>query len=155
MAGPVALIDTSVLYPAGRRRRMDVDNEEVKLANSIVAGIVDGKLPPVRVLTSIEQETVDHIKDDAGTSTLVERMQFWRSTPRIDFRHPSEPVITAARDLVTSYDELEFADAASIAYLNSLDTDRTAIFTLERKTRQLFWNLGIEPVDQPRNPFAP
>ncbi|GGM66423.1 hypothetical protein J2752_000168 [Halarchaeum rubridurum] len=150
----VAAADTSLLYPAGDPRYLDVDDDEIERANEIVGKIVRGDLPEVRVITNIQQETFDHIKDDGGIQPLRDRFEAWKS-PRIDYRHPSEEVVEMARSLMEQYDHIEFADGALIAYLNSLETNRVAVYTLERKMDGIFRHMGIEPVHTARNPFTP
>ena len=151
----VAAADTSILYPAGGHDDgLNVANWEIDVANEIVDGIVAGDLPPVRVITNIEQETLDHIKDDTGISLLRDRLEEWR-TPRIDFRMPPPQAIQGARELMTTYESVEFADGALISYLNMLETDRVAVYTIEKKMDHIFRNAGIKPVHSPTNPFEP
>jgi predicted nucleic acid-binding protein len=150
---PVTLIDTGILYPAGEEQRLDTSTTEVRTANEVLDGIEDGRLPPMTVLTSIEQETVDHIKEDGGADALQERRREWDGNGRLSFVHPSETVIELARTLVEQYDErVEFADATVLAYFNLIDDDRKAYYTHERKLDGLYDGFGIEPIHDARQP---
>lgn len=150
---PVALVDTGFLYPAGEVRRLETTDDEVETANEVLDGVEDGSLPPMTVITNIEQETVDHIKEEAGQEALRERRREWEANDRLRFVHPGETVIELARTLVEQYDDrVEFADAAVLAYFNEADDDRKAYYTGEQKLDQLYQNFGIEPIHSPRFP---
>jgi hypothetical protein len=154
---PVALVDTTVLYAAGGRKhnRLSLSEREIENGTEIVEGILAGNLPKAHIITNIEQETLDHIAEDAGLEDMVATSDEWLANDNIEFVNPSDTVVDAGRDISKQYEGVEFADGVVMAYLNQLDPERKVLYTFEERIDWVFRNYNIEVFYSPRNPFAP
>lgn len=83
---PVALVDTTVLYAAGGREhnRLGLSQREIENGREIVEEILAGDLPKAHIITPIEQETLDHIAEDAGLEDMVVTSDAWLANDNID-----------------------------------------------------------------------
>mgnify|MGYP002761204839 CR=1 FL=1 len=145
------LVDTSVLYPFDDAPGLTVTEQDRQRANDIVGGVQTGDLPKARVLTSVQQETFDHLQNEQGQNAVRRMVSFLRQSPNFELYSPREKVIEAGRRIMEQRSQFEFTDGQIVAYLNQLDQQHRVVYTVDGK----FDNVtGITPLPSAYNPYV-